>query len=119
MYVIISACKSGTIIDDIDDEQNRIVYTSCNSTENGKVFPDLASSLFPNGTIKALDPDYNASDADDNSDGKVSLYEIFDFAYDHVQYWVEYYEFESQTPQRWVGTSVNDSTSYIDGGVYN
>ncbi|MFX0065808.1 MAG: C13 family peptidase [Candidatus Hermodarchaeota archaeon] len=116
MFIFISACHSGLIIDDLDDEPNRAVYAACKADEKGWVFDDEMSSWFSNATIRAIDPDFNASDADtdDPKDGRTSLREIFDFAYDFVTNLAN--ETHPQTPQRWVGTTIGDDDEHF---IYN
>ncbi|MHA2245414.1 MAG: C13 family peptidase [Candidatus Hodarchaeales archaeon] len=119
MFIIIDACMSGSLIDDLDDEQNRAIYTSANSTHVSWGFEGgIYGNWFARGTYYALDPDLNATYADDNSDNRTSLYEMWDYAYDYVMALNTIYS-KVQDPQRWVGSSIgNDSLHYIYDGYY-
>ena len=74
-------------------------------------------SIWEWGIIQALDPDLSASTADDNSDDRISIDEIEDFAYDFtIEYLLDYEEY-SQDPQRQVGTLIT-SPSFLGDGYY-
>ena len=126
MYIVLEACKSGGFIPELNDP-NRIIYTSTNSTSGsyGDENETHIGGWFSNASIRALDPDFNAPDADTNpSDNRVSLYEMFVFANQSV--WVRNNELTEeeleygglQVPQRCVGTAISDYDSFIYDGYY-
>ncbi|MHA1126791.1 MAG: C13 family peptidase [Candidatus Heimdallarchaeota archaeon] len=117
MYIFLGQCFSGKTIEYINDTSNRAIYTSCNSTQTG--WADGSHSFWPWATYRALDSgtgEYeNAEEADDNSDNMVSLFELYDWAYDYI---VERTNYE-QIPQRWIGSSIDpDTNDYIGDEVY-
>jgi len=117
MYIFLGPCYSGSFIDDLDDEQNRAIYTSCQATEESHAqSPPSHHSYWDWATYRAIDPDLNANDADENSDGRVSLYELYEYAYDFVTIIQGY---DDQHPDRWVGTTIGlDDNDYIGDGYY-
>ena len=114
MFILLEACYSGSFIDNLN-ETNRLIYTSTNATQEGK--GTFTHCFWAWATYMAIDPDLNASDADNNSDNRISLYELYKFAYDYVT--ITYGNSTSgQDPQRWLGTLINDNSSYIYDGHY-
>ena len=116
MYIFLGPCHSGYWINDLNDEPNRAIYTSCRWDEVGWATDD--HSYWPWATRKALDPSLSASSADDDSNGKVSLYELYEWA-DH---WVRVSQDKNQHPQRFVGQGVsygNDLYRYLGDGTYS
>jgi hypothetical protein len=128
MIIIIESCFSGSLIDDLNDEQNRLIYTSSNYTTsygwNEFDGDEWMGGWFSNSSICALDPDFNASDADTNSDDRVSLYEMYLYANQTtIDIWTQRSEaWKAENPmakpQRWVGTGISDSETYIYDGYY-
>jgi hypothetical protein len=112
LAVFLGQCHSGEFIDNLNDgyEENRGIYTSCASNETAAT-EGVYHSAWPWAIMKGLDPDYNASNADTNSDDRISLDELFTFAYNYIS--------NQQTPQRWLGDAlVPDSSTYIGDGYY-
>ncbi len=115
MYIFLGPCHSASMIPYLDDEQNRVIYTSCNTHEGGHAY--FEHSYWPWATYTALHPLAGAPTADDNSNGYISLFEIFDYSYDFILIDRGYTD---QHPQRWVGTDVtSDSISYLGDGTYS
>jgi len=117
MYIFLGQCYSGKTIEYINDTSNRAIYTSCNSTQGGWATGSHSYWLWV--TYRALDSgtgdEENAEEADDNSDNMVSLYELYDWAYDYIIDLTN----DEQRPQRWIGSSIDpDSNDYIGDEVY-
>ncbi len=118
MFIILGACHSGSFINDLDDEQNRAIYTSCMADQEGYFLLGSGHSLYPWATYRGLDPNLNADDADVNNDNKVSLYELFNYCVDFIDDNLDH-SIYPQDPQRWVGTAIgDDANSYIEDGYY-
>jgi len=121
MYIFLGQCFSGSFIDNLDDEQNRAIYTSCKSNETGYCTGDSQHSYWPWGITRALDAFDKAPNADVNDDDRVSLDELFDWCYDYVTtiYPPDHPEYNKQHPQRWLGTSIgSDTNDYIGDETY-
>ncbi|MFX0171861.1 MAG: C13 family peptidase [Candidatus Hodarchaeota archaeon] len=107
MIIIVEACYSGALRESLDDESNRVMYFSskANQTSKGWENDTHIGLIFSNATIRALDPDCNASDADTDNppDNHVSMLEMFLFANASVIDLTE-----DQDPQRWFGTNDDD-----------
>jgi hypothetical protein len=118
MFIFLGPCHSCSFINNLNETQNRAIYTSCGENETAYITNEEDHSLWPWGTIQALDPDHDASDADVNSDGKVSLDECEDHVYTYV--YTALYGFEkSQTPELWIGTTIgDDGDEFIGDGEY-
>jgi len=114
MFIFLGPCHSGSFIDDLDDEENRAIYTSCKADQSGYLSSGSEHSLFPWATYRGLDADLDADDADTNDDGRVSLYELFNYCVDFVDDNTS----ESQDPQRWVGSSFADAGYFIGDSYY-
>ncbi|MHA1434164.1 MAG: carboxypeptidase regulatory-like domain-containing protein [Candidatus Heimdallarchaeota archaeon] len=118
MDIFLGPCHSGSFIDNLDGEQNRAIYTSCKSTQSG--WTNGYHSYFPWATYRGLDPgsgyEQEAEAADTNSNGRVSLYELFTFCVNFVSSSIP--SGESQDPQRWIGSSLDDSSIYIGDHFY-
>ena len=115
MYIFLGPCHSGYWIDDLNDEPNRAIYTSCDWDETGEAYS--SHSYWPWATRRAIDPNANAVNADDDNNGKVSLWELFEWA-DH---WVRVTQDCNQHPQRFVGLGVaygSDFYKYLGDGTY-
>lgn len=118
LYLIFGSCYSGSLIDDLKEE-NRLIYTASNSTETAK--GSEFKSDFMWATYAALEPfpyfgtfEESARVADLNSDGKISLLEMYSFAEAFVTR-----KRINQHPQRWVGSLIgNDLFHYIGNGTY-
>jgi hypothetical protein len=122
MFIIIETCHSGSLIDDLNETSNRVIYTACNSSQGCYGWEAMEEGWlggwFSNATIRALDPDFNASDADTNSDNRISLFEMFQFANQTIMDLNDQYGHDVR-PQRWVGATISDdSTVYIYDGYY-
>ena len=116
MYIFLGPCHSGYWINSLNDEPNRAIYTSCEWDEVGWAADE--HSYWPWATRKALDPSLSATSADDDSNGKVSLWELYTWA-DH---WVRVTQDKNQHPQRFVGQGVaygSDTYKYLGDGSYN
>ncbi|MBD3191251.1 MAG: hypothetical protein GF308_11435 [Candidatus Heimdallarchaeota archaeon] len=119
IVIFLGQCRSGSFINNLNDRQNRAIYTSCTADQNGQIYAPPTSftathSLFPWAVYRGLDPDLDASTADTNNNGKVSLRELFLFCVDFV----DDYTYSSQDPQYWVGNSVNQFSTYIGDEYY-
>ncbi|MFX1518142.1 MAG: carboxypeptidase regulatory-like domain-containing protein, partial [Promethearchaeota archaeon] len=112
MCIYLGPCHSGSLIGDLNDKANRAIYTSCASNEGGHATYD--HSYWPWATYNAIHPLVDYSDADDNSNGYISMFEIFDYAYDYITVTRGYTD---QHPQRWVGADVNDFNLYPGDGI--
>jgi hypothetical protein len=104
MFIWLGPCHSGSFIDNLDDESNRAIYTSCATNEVGYASGDR--SLWPYAIHQGLDPDMSAFLADTSSDGRVSLSELFNYGVYYVQVEMGY---TNQNPQSLVGSAVTDS----------
>ena len=116
MFIFLGPCHSGSFIDDLDDEQNRAIYTSCTSSQSGYVTSDYEHSIYPWATYRGLDPDLDAAVADTNNDDSVSLFELYEFCVDFVDNNIPWYLV--QDPQRWVGTSFYSDSFLFTGDRY-
>lgn len=122
MYIFLGQCNSGTFIDYLDSETNRAIYTSCDDDEGGHATND--HSLWPWFTYRSLTSDVfggDAEEADVNSNYCVSLDELFDWCYDEIinYYPPEHQEYDTQHPQRWIGSSIgSDTNDYIGDEEY-
>lgn len=106
MYTFLGPCCSGSFINIIQGSR-RAIYTSCDAGEYAAA--NSQHSFWPWATYRALDPDLNAADADTNYDEIISLWEVYNYAYNYIIDLVGY-----QHPQRWVGSEINpDSNRYI------
>ncbi|MFX0090638.1 MAG: C13 family peptidase [Candidatus Hodarchaeota archaeon] len=117
MYLFLGACYSGSFIEHLNDEQNRVIYTSSRSNEKSHRAGDVYS-FWPRATYRALDPDFYAITADNNRNGRISLWEIYEYAYTSTTE-----KFDDQTPQRWIGQDIGigaypDADDYIGDGYY-
>jgi hypothetical protein len=119
MYIFLGMCHSGSFIDDLTDydhyrdPDNRIIFTACKNNESSHVGTNdqgKSISRWSYQTMRAIDPDYKASDADFTNDNRVSLYEIFEFAYDYCK--------SVQTPQKWIGDAIDWENYFIYDGYY-
>jgi len=118
LYIVLGSCYSGALIDDLMEE-NRIIYTSSNKTETAKASEFRSDFMW--ASYAALEPfpffgrrTECAAAADKNSDGRVSLLEMFNFAEKFVLD-----KRLTQHPQRWVGSQIgSDSDHYIGEGSY-
>jgi hypothetical protein len=108
MYIYLSPCQSGSFIDELDGHNNRAIYTSCTATGVG--YATDGHSLFAWATYRGLHPSLSATDADNNNDGRTSLYELFAYCVDFVQ---NYPGVGSQYPQKWVGSSIVENSTYL------
>lgn len=117
MILLLGPCHSGYFIGGgLDDESNRAIYTSCKTSESGHAY--TTHSYWPWAVYQALDPGsgsyQKAEEADANSDGRVSIYELYSWAYNYITITKG---FTDQHPQRWVGSGITDSSCYI-GDMY-
>jgi len=103
MYIFLTPCHSGGIIPRLI-ESNRAIYTSCCADQTGQCYWHHDSSYWPRAIWEAINPNYERDEADTNQDGKVSLYEIYYYAYTEVLW--------SQTPQRYVGYLLGGGGEY-------
>lgn len=119
MVIFLGPCRSGSFIDNLNDKQNRAIYTSCTASQSGYLYvPPLGlyptHSLYPWAVYRGLDPDLDASTADTNNDGKVSLRELFIFCVDFV----DDHTSSSQDPQYWTGNLVYHHIAYVGDQNY-
>lgn len=115
MYIFLGPCHSGSFINNLDDEQNRAIYTSCKEDQNGYVSYGGGHSYFSWATYLGLNPNLNAVFADTNSDNKISLFELFNYCVNFVDTYTS-----NQDPQRWVGSTFgNDADAYFGDEYYN
>lgn len=112
MYICLGPCHSGYWIGRLNDTNNRIIYTSCKWNEIAHAF--YQHSYWPRATKRALDPSYDANQADKDNNNRVSLEELFNYA----RYWVQVKKNKDQHPQRWSGI-ISESYSYIGDETYN
>ena len=125
MFIILGPCHSGSFINDLNAEINRVIYTSCESTQSGYVTDDGKHSLFPWASYRALDPQMNADDADVNDDDSVSLLEMFDYCVYFVDDYIlnvlqplyPGYTFQ-QDPVRWPSTGTADNFYFMGDRFY-
>ena len=116
MLIFLGPCFSGIFIDELK-ESNRIIYTS--SLENELSHASVSAySVWDRATYYALDPDFSAHTADTDSNGKISLWEVYDYANNLILN-----RFDDQHPQRWVGLNFrinnrSDANEYIADGYY-
>ncbi|MHA2253468.1 MAG: carboxypeptidase regulatory-like domain-containing protein, partial [Candidatus Kariarchaeaceae archaeon] len=116
LFIFLGPCFSGYWIGELNDEPNRAIYTSCRWDENG--WATNTHSYWPWGINRALNPNLSASSADDNNNGGVSLYELYEW----VDHYVRVTKDANQHPQRFVGNGIsygNDLNRYIGDGTYN
>ncbi|MFW9845010.1 MAG: C13 family peptidase [Candidatus Thorarchaeota archaeon] len=113
MMIFLGPCHSGSFIDNLDDESNRAIYTSCDSDEVGYASGDR--SMWPYAIHQGLDSEGEAFTADSNSDGRVSLTELFSYSIYYVQTVMGYTD---QNPQSSVGTAVAASLTYFGDWYY-
>ncbi len=116
LFIFLGPCFSGYWIGELNDEPNRAIYTSCRWDENG--WATDTHSYWPWGINRALNPNLSASSADDNNNGGVSLYELYEW----VDHYVRVTKDANQHPQRFVGNGIsygNDQNRYIGDGTYN
>jgi len=109
MYIYLGPCQSGSFIDNLNDNQNRAIYTSCEATGVGYVMD--GHSLFPWATYRGLDPTIDAFVADEDQNSKVSLYELFSYCKDFINDMLP--EGTTQNPQSWVGSLIDSMTTYL------
>lgn len=113
MYIFLGPCHSGTLINELE-AYNRAIYTSCANAEGG--WATSSHSFWPYATVMALNPNNYASIVDVNSNDKVSLNELYWWAYTRI---TVYEGLPNQHPQRWIGDDVYpDSDDYIGDGTY-
>ncbi|MFX1253169.1 MAG: C13 family peptidase [Promethearchaeota archaeon] len=116
MLIFLGPCFAGTFINALK-EPNRIIYTS--SLENETSHASVAAySVWDRATYYALDPDFSAFTADTDSNGKVSLWEVYDYANTLILN-----KFDDQHPQRWIGLNFrinnrSDKDEYIAEGTF-
>ncbi len=116
MFIFLGPCHSGSFIDDLNDKQNRAIYTSCSTNQSG--WGNGTHSFYPWLIYKGLDSDMDADDADTNNNNKVSLFELFNYCVDYINTLESQYNF-TQDPQRWVGTEIgNDANAYIGDEIF-
>ena len=113
MYIYLGPCHSGSFVDNLDGHDNRAIYTSCASDEVGHA--NSEHSFWPWATYYALDPAGGATSADSNSDGRVSIGELFIYADYIVDIWNGPL---TQTPQKWVGYLIDESKHFLGDGYY-
>ena len=113
MYIYFCTCYSGLFIDYLNDEQNRAIYTSCGDELSRDT---IDYTYWGRAVVASLTPGSGefekAEEADTNDDYKVSLYEIYLWAYDYVDH--------LQTPQPWIGSIIgSDTNDFIGDEKYN
>ncbi|UYP44755.1 hypothetical protein NEF87_001040 [Candidatus Lokiarchaeum ossiferum] len=128
MIIFLGPCHSGSFIDNLNDNQNRAIYTSC--AYNQIAFSYYSHSLWTWGIYSGLDFDLDGHDVDTNNNGLISLKELHDYSDDFIREKYVDYVFDPnadddllkivdpmsipQTPQRWVGSSFgSDSNFYL------
>ncbi|MFX0065453.1 MAG: C13 family peptidase [Candidatus Hermodarchaeota archaeon] len=116
MIIFLGSCFSGAFINELK-EANRIIYTASreNETSHASV---VAYSVWNRAIYHALDPDFSAYTADTDSNGRISLWEVYDYANTVILN-----KFDDQHPQRWVGLNFSmnnrsDAHEYIANGYY-
>ncbi len=113
MYIFLGPCHSGTLLNDLAAD-NRAIYTSCANAEGG--WATSSHSYWPYATVMALNPNNYSSIVDTNVNGKVSLDELYWWAYTRI---TVYEGLANQHPQRLVGDDVYpDTNDYIGDGTY-
>ena len=113
MYIFLGPCHSGTLLNDLTAD-NRAIYTSCANAEGG--WATSSHSYWPYATVMALNPNIYASIVDTNSNGNVSLDELYWWVYTRI---TVYEGLPNQHPQRWIGDGIfPDSDDYIGDGTY-
>lgn len=116
MTVILDTCHSGYFIGGgMDNEDNRAILTACLDTQT------TLSNAFGAGLLNAIDPNKNVLDpdiygnyADMNHNGRVSILELFEYAYDYVvlnPLW-------SMIPQSYYGDEFSPENTYIGDHYY-
>ncbi|NHJ87743.1 MAG: hypothetical protein FK734_19940 [Asgard group archaeon] len=115
MYVFLGPCYSGTFLDDIGGVSNRAVYTSAQADSTGDPADD--HSLFPWATYRGLHPYLDKELADNNSDGVISLYELFTYCEYFVLKYKDYNH--PQVPQRDPNMILDDTLYDICGNEIN
>jgi len=112
-YIYLGPCQSGSFINDINDMDNRAIYTSCSTYGTGFVLD--GHSLFPYATYRGLHPYLEQAIADTNNNGQVSLSELFVYCEYFVEISLAPYGY-TQEPQSWVGLDISETSTYI--GIY-
>jgi hypothetical protein len=112
MFFFLGPCHSGSFNDTLGDEQNRAIYTSCKSYQSG--WGNGVHSYYPWATHLGLDSDYDAADADDDDDNRVSLAELYDYCVDFI----DSHTNQDQDPQDFIGSQIDVDTAYIGDGYY-
>ena len=122
MLVMIGSCYSGYFIGGgMDNNNNRAILTSSRSTELSWTMPGYTYGYWNYGIIRALDPDENADDADDDNNGRVSVLELFEYAYDYVKSEDPFLinnNYYYQNPQIWIGSGFGSASGVYLGDQY-
>ncbi|MFX0091970.1 MAG: hypothetical protein ACFFBD_09425 [Candidatus Hodarchaeota archaeon] len=117
IYIFLGCCHSGGFIEFLNDTQNRAIYTACRSNELANA--ETVHSSWAWATYRALNsgtgPHSNAEEADVNNDNRVSLNELFNWAYDYITVTKGYTD---QHPKRWLGSSIGSDTDEYIGDMY-
>ncbi|MHA1306507.1 MAG: hypothetical protein ACTSO7_12050 [Candidatus Heimdallarchaeota archaeon] len=109
MYVFLGSCYSGLFLDETIKSDNRVIYTSCGETTAHHGDP-IGHADWPYATYCSLNPYLNLYEADIDSNGMVSLLELF-----------QYCELEvlddNQYPQKDTG-NLNDANIFLSDYIF-
>ena len=112
MYIFLGQCHSGSFINNLDDEQNRAIYTSCNENQSG--YGTYRNSYFPLVTYRALVPSSVTNNPDTNRNDKVSLLELFNYCVYYVNLMTDTWD-QDQDPQ----SSLGSDFGIVNAGAYD